>query len=51
MDKITHKNKDDIYSTYRAVKTMERILKYRKRGFELTNINTFMKAIYTMLEQ
>ncbi len=36
--------KDD-YSTYRAVKTLERIIKYEFRGFDVTNKNDFLKMI------
>lgn len=35
----------DSYSKYRMIKTLERIVKYTNRGFEITNINEFIAMI------
>lgn len=35
----------DSYSTYRISKTAERIVKYIKRGFDITNVDTFFDNI------
>jgi hypothetical protein len=44
INKTTGTNKDS-YSTYRACKTIDRIMKYTKRGFIITNIMEFLNEI------
>lgn len=48
INKIIGSDKD-LYSTYRAAKTIERSIKYIKRGFKITNLFDFMIEIKSAL--
>lgn len=50
MDKILKYDMTDNYSVYRAAKTMERIIKYIERGFNITNLNEFLDCIEKLFD-